>query len=291
MDLTASCVRFPKPGETVFGDTFATVPGGKGANQAVACARLGREVWLLAKFGRDAFRDELTASLRADGVRLDHVLEDPEAPTGVALITVDRTGENQILVVSGSNMRFMPEEIEARSGVFTRAAVVLLQLEIPVDTVRRAAVLARTYGARVILNPAPARPLPDTLLRHVDVLTPNETEAERLSGEAVVDHVSAVRAAETLLERGVGCVIVTLGAAGCVRVDASGSRAFPAPAVRAVDTTAAGDAFNGALAGGLARGLTLDEATALAVHASAFSVTRPGAQPSMPTPADLVAFP
>lgn len=290
MDMVVRCEQFPRPGETVFGGEFGMYPGGKGANQAVACARLGGTVFFLGKMGEDVFRDQLAAGLRRDGVRLDHLLVDPETPTGIALITVAGDGQNEIIVVSGSNMKLSPADVEARRDVFAAARIVLLQLEVPLETVCRAAELAREAGATVILNPAPARPLPAALLSRVDYLTPNETEAELLTGVAVTDEASAERAARGLLDRGVGRVVVTMGEKGALLVEPGGSRLFAARPVQAVDTTAAGDAFNGALAHALAEGRALEDAIPFANTVAAFAVTRKGAQTSMPAAADLAAF-
>jgi ribokinase len=283
MDLVVSCDRFPQPGETLFAHTFATYPGGKGANQAVAGARLGGRVLFLGKMGRDAFQKELERSLVQNGVCLDYLLTDPEAPTGVALITVDGQGQNEILVASGSNMKLTPAELEANRSLFAEASVVLLQLEVPVETVARAIELARQEGATVVLNPAPAQPLPASLLAGVDLLTPNETEAAVLTGLDVQDEASAEAAARHLLDLGVGTVIITLGARGALLVTPERAQRFPALRVQAVDTTAAGDAFNGALALALAQDAPWEAAVPFANAVAAFAVTRRGAQPSMPT--------
>lgn len=290
IDLVVSCDRFPKAGETILGRDFGMYPGGKGANQASACARLGAEVHFLAKVGRDAFRDRLMESLRATGIDPSHVLVDEEAPTGVALITVDGRGQNEIIVVSGSNMRLSPEDVRANDEIFEDASVVGLQLEVPLETVMEAARTGKRAGAAIILNPAPARQLPDGLLRHVDFLTPNESEASLLSGVEVIDTESAERAARILLDRGVRCVIVTLGAGGALLVREDGSRQFPAYRVDSVDTTAAGDAFNGALAHGLGLGQSVEDAIDHANGVAAFAVTRMGAQTSMPSSKELESF-
>lgn len=290
MDLVVSCDHFPQPGETLLARDFGTFPGGKGANQAVACAKLGGQVQFLGKMGRDAFRDTLAAGLARDGVLLDGLLTDSEAPTGVALVTVDARGENTIVVASGSNMRLTPGDLEKHEALFAEAAVVLVQLEIPLETVTRAAELAHAYGALVVLNPAPARPLPDALLRMVDFLTPNQTEAARLAGFAPDGTATAESAARVLLARGVRHVLVTLGKEGALLVTEDGVERFPAFRVQPVDTTAAGDAFNGALAYALADRQPLEKAIRLAHAVAACAVTRRGAQPSMPDRATLDAF-
>lgn len=283
MDMVVACARFPVPGETILTDELTMFPGGKGANQAVAAARLGGRVRFLGKLGDDVFRPRLLESLGADDVDTSHTLLDADASTGVALIAVNGEGENQIIVVSGSNMRLTPDEIEAERALFDEADVVLLQLEIPVETVERAVRLAKAAGARVILNPAPACDLPDVLLRQVDLLTPNQSEAEHLTGLRITDQASAERAARELLARGVRQVVVTLGAGGALLVTDDRVLHIPAREVHAVDTTAAGDAFNGALAHALADGRDLDDALAFATDAAAYAVTHRGAQASMPT--------
>ncbi|HUF10626.1 MAG TPA: ribokinase [Rhodothermales bacterium] len=290
MDLVVTCDRFPEPGETVFGGSFATYPGGKGANQAVAAARLEGDVLLLAKLGSDAFGDELEHHLRESGVHVEYLLRDETAPTGVALITVEGSGQNEILVVSGSNMELSPDDVVAHRDLFDGVSTLLLQLETPIPTAQAAAEIARDRGVAVVLNPAPAAELPDELLQKVDYLTPNELEAEKLSGVAVRDLDSAEQAALRLLARGVRNVIVTLGATGALRVHKDGVQFAAAPVVDAVDSTAAGDAFNGAFARALSWRWAASEALEFAVYAASFSVTRPGAQPSLPSLNDLISF-
>jgi ribokinase len=290
MDMVVSCERFPRPGETLFGQDFRLYPGGKGANQAVACARLGAYVQIIGQMGTDPFRARLTESLAHDGIHLDGLLTDPERPTGTALITVDAGGENQIIVVSGSNMRLTPADLDAHVALFEAARVVLLQLEIPLETVEHAARLGKANGATVVLNPAPAQDLPGSLLRLIDVLTPNEMELGQLSGVAVRDEASAGAAAQRLVAAGVQNVIVTLGACGALHVTADATLLHPARPVQAVDTTAAGDAFSGALALALAEGRPLVAAVPYANTVAAFAVTRHGAQTAMPTRAQLAAF-
>jgi ribokinase len=290
MDLVFSVAKFPRPGETLFASDFGMFPGGKGANQAVACARLGTRTFLMAKTGRDLFREKLVDSLRRSGVRLAHFMSDPAAPTGIALIGVDGKGENQITVVSGSNMKLLPADVRKRERIFSKVAVVLLQLEIPIPTVVTAANLAARAGALVVLNPAPARKLPGALLRRIDYLVPNETEADLLTGTPVHSLKSAAIAAGRLIQRGAGNVIVTMGSRGVLLVTPGSARLFPSPRVRAVDTTAAGDAFSGAFAGALAARMPVEEALTLACAVGAFSVTRRGAQASMPTARELRRF-
>jgi ribokinase len=290
MDLVVRCERFPHPGETIFGSAFAMFPGGKGANQAVCCAKLGGDVSFLGRMGNDLFCERLSANMKRDGVCLDHLLIDQSEPTGTALITVDSSGQNEIIVASGSNMKLCPGDVLEHRTAFAGAAIVLLQLEIPMETVMQAAVLAKENSAMVVLNPAPACSLPDQLFRSIDIITPNETEAGLLTGVAVNDAETAAEAAEVLLKRGVRSVIVTLGSSGCLLVTRERKKLFPARRVQPVDTTAAGDAFNGALAYALAEGTSLEDAIPFANSVAAYSVTKFGAQSSMPTKKELEAF-
>jgi len=290
MDMVVSTARFPRPGETVLGRSFAMFPGGKGANQAVACAKLGGTVTFIGRMGKDVFRDRLFDSMRHDGVTMRRVTIDPSLPTGIAVITVDRTGQNQIMVASGSNMALLPADIDRHKAAFGEARVLLVQLETPLPAVQRAVALATKKGLTVILNPAPARRLPKSLLKMVDCLTPNENELSVLSGLPVNGLAAAERAARKLMDMGVRSVLVTMGAKGCMAVTPGGSRIFPSYKVRAVDTTAAGDAFNGALAFGLAAGLSLEAAVPFANGVAALSVTKMGAQSSMPGMKEVMAF-
>jgi ribokinase len=283
MDMVVMTRRFPQPGETVFGGKFGMFPGGKGANQAVAAAKLGGRVYFIGKMGNDIFREKLSASMKRDGVILDRMVVDPRQSTGIALITVNQAGQNEIVVVSGSNMKLTPDDVTRQRAVFGRIRVLLLQLEIPLPTVARAARLALERAVTVILNPAPARPLPRSLLKMVDFLTPNETELAQLSGLPVNGNRNAERAARVLLDIGVRNVMVTLGSRGCMLVNRQTTRIFPSFDVKAVDTTAAGDAFNGGFAHAIASGYSLEESIMMANAVAALSVTRVGAQSSMPT--------
>jgi len=280
-DLVTRLERFPAPGETVTALDFAVHPGGKGANQAYAAARLGGRVAMLGCIGRDAYGERLAQSLRSAGVDVSPVHRDAEAPTGLALITLDASGENQIVVVAGANARLTPELVQAHEARIAAAAVVLLQLEVPLGVVLAAARIARDGGATVILDPAPAQPLPASLLKCVDFLTPNQSELQALTGRAVGGQ--AEHAARSLANGSRLRVIVKMGDAGAVLVEADGQAFWPALRVEAVDATGAGDAFNAALAVALAEGRPLPEAGRLAVAAGALCVTRAGAQPSMPT--------
>jgi ribokinase len=287
-DLVVRVDRFPAPGETVAGRDFAVIPGGKGANQACAAARMGGDVSMIGRVGADAHGELLRRSLASAGVDVSDVRPHPRCATGVALITVDGAGENDIVIVPGANGTFTVEELERGGGRLDSASVLLLQLEIPLATVHAAARRARRAGATVILDPAPAAPLPDTLLREVDYLTPNETElAALLGGVRPGDETAAARA---LVGRGARNVVVKRGERGALLVGAGGETVWPAFTVDAVDATAAGDAWNGAFAFALADGRSPGDAGRLATAAATVSVTRRGAQPSMPTLAEAEAL-
>jgi ribokinase len=290
VDMVVKASRLPTAGETVAGGRFVMAPGGKGANQAVAAARLGAEVTLIAKVGQDLFGDEAFANYRRETIRTDWILRDPENPTGVALIMVNDQGENLISVASGANHRLTPVDVERFADRISSADVLILQLEIPIETVCRAAQIAAEAGVPVILDPAPAMPLPPELLKCVDYLTPNAAEASQLTGVAVNDEASARRAAEKLVAAGARHVLVTLGAVGALFASAASMVLIPSISVNAVDATAAGDAFNGAFAWGLESGLTASEAVKQACLAAAVSTTRLGAQPSLPTAMELHHF-
>lgn len=283
MDLVVVSDRFPKPGETIFGKNFETFAGGKGANQAVSCAKLGCKTYFLGKMGNDEFRLKLSESMISNGVVLDYLLVDKNNHTGIALIVVEGKGENEIIVVSGSNMKLSPADIKNSSEVFSKVNVVLTQLEIPIETVCEAAFLAKQNNALFILNPAPACELPEGLLEKVDIATPNEMELSMLSGKEIHNKEDMIKAAEILLNKGVKNIIVTLGKRGSVLINKELTKSYSTQEVNVVDTTGAGDAFNGALASALARGEELDKAIVFANIAASFSVTRMGAQDSMPT--------
>jgi ribokinase len=290
IDMVVSTSRFPKAGETILGNKFTMYPGGKGANQAVCAAKLGGAVRFIGKMGNDIFRDRLFESMGNDGVVLEEVLIDEVHSTGIAVIMVDDVGRNEIVVISGSNMNLTPMDLESKSDVISSARVVLTQLEIPLETVVRTAEIAHAADALIILNPAPARELPNHLLSQIDYLTPNETEAEILTGVRVTSAETAGHAAGLLLDRGVKNVIVTLGEKGSLFVNHTCRTYYPARSVNPVDTTAAGDAFNGALALSIVRGMDIDDGVRYATSVAALSVTRMGAQSSMPTPEELQTF-
>ncbi len=287
MDMVVEVDAFPKPGETIFGREFELFPGGKGANQAVCCAKLNSPTLFIGKMGQDIFYERLSNAMRRDGVNLDYLLTDANHSTGVALISVDAGGENQIIVASGTNMQVLPEDLERQKQAFQRARVVLAQLEIPVETVLRAAQLAHQHKALFVLNPAPARQLPDELYRLCDYITPNETELEHLTGESIETSALLTRATEQLLQRGVKNVVVTLGAKGALWVSTMGEKRFSGISVNAVDTTAAGDAFNGAFCVALAQNNPIENAMHFANRVAAYTVTKRGAQTSMPTWVEL----
>jgi ribokinase len=289
-DMIIRLERIPRPGETLLGGEFFTAAGGKGANQAVAAARAGGRVSLVARLGSDSLGDQAIAGLSADGIDVRHVSRDRRAASGAALIFVARDGENSIAVAGGANNRLSARHVMKARAVITEAKVLLMQLETPLPTVLATARLAERSGVQVILNPAPACELPDSLLSLVALLTPNETEAELLTGIRLRGIDSAHRAAAKLRARGVRTVVLTLGAQGALIADAQGYRVIDGFKVKPVDTTAAGDVFNGALAVALTEKRALDDAVRFANAAAALSVTRMGAQPSAPTRREIEKF-
>jgi len=290
MDLVVRSARIPVPGETILGGDFLMVPGGKGANQAVAAAKLGAHVHFVARLGNDLFGRKSLENFRLEGLDTTYVSLTSDAPSGVALITVDEAGNNAIVVAPGANAKLSPDDIRRAEAPIRSAGAVVAQLEVPVATVECAAQIAHEAGVPFLLNPAPAQPLNAALLAKVAVLTPNESEARILTGIEVVDDGSARKAAQKLLCAGVRAVIVTLGSKGFVLATGNATEFVPAVQVKAVDATAAGDAFTGSLAVSLAQGRSLREAALFANRVAAFSVTRLGAQPSMPTRAELEEF-
>lgn len=274
--------KLPIPGETILGGKFFMNPGGKGANQAVAAARLGGKVSFIAKTGDDVFGRQARQLFESENINTDYLVTDPGHPSGVALITVDAKGENCIVVAPGSNSYLVQSDIDLAREEILRSDIVLMQLEIPLETVSYVANMAFDAGKRVILNPAPALQISDELLSKLYMITPNETEAELLSGIAVRDTESAVLAARNLYDRGVKVVIITLGSKGALLFTGDDYQLIPSPKVEAVDTTAAGDVFNGAIAVAISEGFALDKAVEFACKAAAISVTRMGAQSSAP---------
>ena len=292
--FTIKTPHAPRDGETVIGSEADVGPGGKGSNQAIAAARLGAAVQALGCVGRDAFGDAALGLWRAEGIDIRAVAQADGVTTGLAVIILDDAGQNRIVVYPGANDRLTPEMVDAAEEAIRSADVLVAQLETRRDPVRRALALARRHGVRTILNPAPARPLDETVLGNVDVLTPNETEAATITGLPVdaTDEASCARAAAWLCAQGVRHVVMTLGAQGAYHYDAAttGRKHIPGVRVPVVDTTGAGDAFTGALAVGLGRGQSLDEAIALANRAGAFCVTRLGVVPGLGTPAELAVL-
>ena len=280
-DMTVVSDRLPQRGETVLGGVFHMGPGGKGANQAVCASRLGANVTFVCKVGNDLFGDNALAGYRSEGMDVSHVLRS-DKPTGSALILVDGQGENVISVAPGANADFTVQDMDALSPVIRGAEYLLLQLEIPVSSVVRAVEIAREAGVFVILNPAPACALPDDIVRHVSLLSPTRTELSLLSGVATDTEEHIREAVEKLRAAGVGNVIVTLGSAGALVCREGSYTTVPALRVQAVDTTAAGDTFCGAVCVGLSEGLSLEEAAAFATKASALTVQKVGAQNSLP---------
>jgi ribokinase len=286
MDLVARVPRLPAPGETLRGSDFFTTPGGKGANQAAACARLGAAVAMLGRVGEDVFGGALCAGLQSLHVDASGVLSTP-GPSGVAVIAVDEHAENSIVIIPGANARMDAGDLERLDKALTGADSLLLQLEVPIEAITGAARLARARHVRVILDPAPAAELPEQLYALTDILTPNETECAALVGFPVHDLVQAEHAATVLLQRGVRQVVIKLGAQGAYLHDGNTGRLIPGFKVDAVDTTAAGDAFNGALAVALGKGFSLQDAIRFANAAGALCTTKHGAQASMPTLMDV----
>lgn len=291
-DFVIASKRLPRPGETVTGGRFLASAGGKGANQAVAAARLGADVTFVARIGADAVGDAALAGYEREGLRTDRIVRDAERPTGVALILVDERGENLIAVASGANEALSPGDVERAADRIRAADALLLQLEVPLPAVTRASELAAEAGVPVILDPAPApdEPLPAELLRRATYLTPNEAEAERLTGLAVTAEAAARVAAERLHGAGARHVLVTRGAAGVLTAGPEGIFTVPGAEVAGVDSTAAGDAFNAAFACALATCKSLEEAVRDGCLAGALAASRAGAQTSLPTRDELEAF-
>jgi len=285
MDLVVTAPRHPQIGETILGGKFATFPGGKGANQAVAAARMGADVHMIGCVGKDGFGEDLVKTAAQDGIDTRAILSDPKEATGIALITVDADGRNTIVVASGANLALTPAHLRAAEGVFGTADVLVVQLESPIETVTEAIRLAAARKMQVILNPAPAQALGADLLKLVDYFIPNEREALQVAG---VENLET--AIQKLMDMGVRNLIITLGEEGVLIVTPENRQKIPAYRVKAVDTVAAGDAFVGAFATGLAEGMSPDEAARLGNAAAAISVTRPGAQPSLPKRTEVTQF-
>ncbi len=291
MDLVARAPRLPVPGETLTGHEFFTAPGGKGANQAVASARLGAATRMIGRVGDDVFSGTLRAGLAIDHIDTSGVTTCTGVSSGVALIEVNDAAENTIVVVPGANGLLGDDDLALLEGALDDASTLLLQLEVPLTTVVRAAQIARARGVTVILDPAPAQALPPELYAAVDIITPNETEAAALVGFALNSEAALERAADALLARGVGTALIKLGSRGCYwRNGTAGGGALPVFPVRAIDTVAAGDAFNGGLAAALDAALSFPEALRWGMAAGALSTTKAGAQPALPFRAEVVAL-
>ncbi|MHC4173856.1 MAG: ribokinase [Planctomycetota bacterium] len=290
MDLVVKSPRIPAMGETILGEDFIMTPGGKGANQAVAATKLGAEVYFIAKLGYDVFAEQSLNNFKKEAVNTKYVTQLKESPSGVALITVDDAGNNVIVVAPGANQKLSAEDVKEAESDISSSGALVAQLEVPLKTIEFAAELANDSGVPFILDPAPAQKLSPALLKMVDVLTPNETEAQILTGIEVTDEISARMASENLLECGVKAVILTMGAKGFLLATNDRTEFVPAVKADAVDATAAGDAFTGALAFGLAAGRKLFDAALFAGHVAALSVTKMGAQSSMPTAEEVESF-
>lgn len=273
---------FPRPGETLHGEGYAVIPGGKGANQAVAAARLGADVAFIACVGDDSFGVNIRESFKSDGMNVDAVMIEKNTPTGIAMIQVSASGENSICISAEANNHLTPERIKPFSSLIRGAEMLLMQLETPIETIQAAAETAKLAGTVVVLNPAPAQSLSDELLKLVDIITPNETEAEQLTGIQVKDMPSAQQAADKLHKKGIKMVMITLGSQGVWLSQAGQGQQIKGFIVKAVDTTAAGDTFNGALLTRLLEKATVEEAIRFAHAAAAITVTGKGAQTSIP---------
>lgn len=289
-DMVVRAKQLPRPGETVLGGKFVMVPGGKGANQAVSVARLGGNLTFVCKVGDDVFGKQTLALLEKEGIDTSYIFTDMEEASGVALITVDEKAENCIAVASGANANLTEDDIKSIEQVIDNADYILLQLEVPLETVEFVVRTAAGKGKKVVLNPAPAQSLSPELLADLYLVTPNETEAEMLSGVRITDERSACEAAKRLLGKGVEHVIITLGSSGALYAGADRMKLFPAYKVKALDTTAAGDVFNGALLVAMSEGCGWDESIRFAAKAAAISVTRLGAQSSVPNRSEVESF-
>ena len=290
-DLTGRCTRFPTAGETVLGSSFQCGPGGKGSNQAVAAHRAGAEVTLVTKLGEDTFGQMAKSFYREEGMDTRYLLTDSQHATGVALIMVNElTGQNEILVLTGSCGHITQEDIRSREAMITEAGLLLLQMEINTDALEEVIRMAHRHGVRIVLNPAPAQPLADELLSMIDTVTPNETEAFVMTGVRVEDCRSARAAAEVFLQKGVRNVVITLGSQGVYVTDGKREALYGPLEVQAVDTTGAGDAFNGGFAMALAEGTDVFEAARWGNCTGALSVTKQGTAPAMPRRVEIEAL-
>ncbi|QUH25839.1 ribokinase [Serpentinicella alkaliphila] len=290
MDLVTYTNRMPVIGETIIGKSFKQIPGGKGANQADAIAKLGSTVRMIGCVGEDVMGETLLESLYKDGVDISMVKRVKGVATGIASITVDSSANNSIIVVPGANNMLSIEDIKEYEQAIQDSDIVVAQLEVPIETVKYVIKSAKLKGKITILNPAPAAELDDDLLSYVDILIPNKTELELLSGLQVSDDNDLYHATQVLLNKGVRDLIVTLGSKGCVHINNSGTRVYPAYKVQAIDTTAAGDSFIGAIAVGLSEGMSYEQVIPFATAVGALTVTKEGAQSSMPLRSEVEAF-
>ncbi|OAN11168.1 ribokinase [Photobacterium jeanii] len=281
-DHVLQVASFPRPGETLHGHSYTVIPGGKGANQAVAAARLGADIAFIASVGDDSFGLDIRQAFANDGINIDAVMVEENTPTGIAMIQVAATGENSICISAEANACLTPERIAPHHALISDADTLLMQLETPIDTIEQAARIAKQANTKVVLNPAPAQALSDDLLQLIDIITPNETEAELLTGIKVDDTQSAQQAADALHQKGIPVVMITLGSKGVWLSENGQGVQVEGFRVDAKDTTAAGDTFNGALLTGLQEGKSLHDAIKFAHAAAAISVTRFGAQTSIP---------
>ncbi|MEG8989747.1 ribokinase [Ignavibacteria bacterium 4148-Me] len=286
-DLVSFVKKFPKPGETIFGKMFHIYPGGKGANQAVGLAKLGKNVVFISKVGNDDFGKKMLMNLKANRVNVKNIIIDNENPTGIAMITVDESGENYIVVISGANMNLSSEDIYKKQNLFSGAKIFLTQLEIPLETIDVCLSLSKINNMMTVLNPAPAKVLPEKILSLVDIITPNESELGILTNMEINSN-SIEKAANILISKGVKNVVVTLGEKGAFLYNGKIAKYFPPYAIKALDTTAAGDAFNAGLVYALSEGYPLDDAIKFANATAAVSVTKYGAQTSMPTKEEVL---
>lgn len=281
-DMVVKTERFPQPGETIIGGEFYMFPGGKGANQAVAAARLGGNVSFICKVGNDLFGTQAVEGFRRENIHTQFCFVDPEAASGVALITINQEGENEIVVASGANHTLIPDDLDLADELFQSSAIILLQLEIPLPSVEHAIKIGNRYFKKIVLNPAPAQVLPPSVYSDLFLITPNETETGLLTGIEIGSIKNAEKAADVFLSRGVKNVLITLGSHGSFFKNVHESFHFPVEEVQAIDTTAAGDVFNGALCVALAENKSWKPAIEFASRAAAISVTRLGAQASAP---------
>lgn len=288
-DMIIKASRIPKPGETILGGEFSTAAGGKGANQAVAAARAGGKVCFIARIGNDLLGGQALDGFKNDGIDSTFVFTDDKAPSGVALIMVSESGENSISVASGANGNLNLDDIEKSKSRIEGADILLMQLESPIDTIKAAAKVAKVAGVKVILNPAPAQELDDDILANIDIITPNETEAEILTGVTINAGKDMHKAADILLAKGITTVLITLGSKGVLVAQKDSKQIIPAYKVDVIDTTAAGDVFNGTFAVALAKGESLEDSVRFGNAAASISVTRMGAQPSAPMKEEIYA--